>query len=69
MPPKKSDKHLEADIFISRKKKFNTNHSAEFKTTVIMDMSENPLRNCGTVDKFIGRLRVTFTFGTMREYL
>lgn len=22
-----------------------------------MDMSENPLRNCGTVDKFIRRLR------------
>lgn len=40
---------------MSRKKKLNTNHSAEFKTTVIMDMSENPLGHCGTVDKFIRR--------------
>lgn len=43
---------LEVHIFMSRKKKFNTKYSPEFKLSVIMDMRENHLSYRETVRKY-----------------
>ena len=43
---------LEVHIFMSRKKRFNTKYSPEFKLSVIMDMRENRLSYSETARKY-----------------
>ena len=43
---------MEVHIFMSRKKKFNTKYSPEFKIAVIMDMRENHLSYRETARKY-----------------
>ena len=50
--PQKLDRLLEVHIFMSRKKKFNTKYSPEFKIAVIMDMRENHLSYRETARKY-----------------
>ena len=43
---------LEVHIFMSKKKRFNTKYSPEFKLSVIMDMRENRLSYSETARKY-----------------